>query len=666
MKRGLSIRIKILALVAAIVLIPTSLLTYLSQKTASEAIKDEIMKSIHENTNNIKGTVNMFLKTHEENLRSFSQNKSLISFLSSQRRDIGEMLGDLEWFKSLNSDIQSIYVATADKELYIVPEADLPDDFDPTTRVWYTNAVSKNDLIWTDPYLDAAVGNLVITVAIPVYDENNDILGVLGADISLEYMTGIINSFRIGDTGYYILSTNRGKIVTHPQQDKIGQPLATDVLREEAISGEYEGKMVYHYNGEDKYTAYTTIDKTDWKLFGTFNLSEIRKKTNAIVQSSIIATVLLITAGILMGVFLSNPIIRNIKRLVKDMNLIGNGDFTVRSKIRSKDEIGLLVQSLNKMTADLSSTMENIKKMSLDVSMSADSLAASAEESSATTEEISRTITEIVKVTEDQAYSTEDGLKKTTQLAENIQDVSSEIDKIIDVVKESNTLKEKGLNAVIVLKEKSDASNAASDEINSAILEMDKSAEQIGVIVETINNIAAQTNLLSLNASIEAARAGESGRGFAVVADEIRKLAEQSAEASRSIKSLIDNIQAKSKNAVNTVDESKKIIEAQNVAVAETQGAFNDISEMLQSISDNLLSISSLNEVMVGKKNEILSVMEAISASAEETSASTEQISASSVQQAAAIEEVAKTAEHLNILAQKLSEEISKFKIDEK
>jgi len=259
-----------------------------------------------------------------------------------------------------------------------------------------------------------------------------------------------------------------------------------------------------------------------------------------------------------------------------------------------------------------------------------------------------------------------DGLKKTTQLAENIQDVSSEIDKIIDVVKESNTLKEKGLNAVIVLKEKSDASNAASDEINSAILEMDKSAEQIGVIVETINNIAAQTNLLSLNASIEAARAGESGRGFAVVADEIRKLAEQSAEASRSIKSLIDNIQAKSKNAVNTVDESKKIIEAQNVAVAETQGAFNDISEMLQSISDNLLSISSLNEVMVGKKNEILSVMEAISASAEETSASTEQISASSVQQAAAIEEVAKTAEHLNILAQTLSEEISKFKIDEK
>jgi len=663
MKKGLSIKIKILILIIAIVLIPTSILTYISQKTASDAIGNEIKRSIKENTNNIKGTVNMFLKTHEESLRSFSQNRTLTDSLVSGRTDTGQMLESLEWFKSVNSDTQSIYVALANKELYIVPEVDLPDDFDPTTRAWYIDAIAKNDLIWSDPYLDAANGNLIITVAVPVHDDANNILGVIGADISLEYLTGIVNSFKIGDAGYYILSNNKGNIITHPQLEKIGQPLATDILRETAISGNYEGELYYHYNGEDKYTGYTTIDKVDWKLFGTFNLSEIRSKTNAIVRGSVIATIILVAAGISLGALLSNPIVRNIKKISKDISLVGNGDFTVKSNIRSRDEIGLLASSLNRMTDDLSKTMENVKNMSYQVSMSADSLAASAQESSATTTEISHTIGEITKVTEEQAYSTEEGLKKTTQLAENIQDVSSEIDKIIDVVRESNTLKEKGLNTVTVLKEKFDASKQASDDINSAILDVDKSAVEIGVIVETINHIAAQTNLLSLNASIEAARAGESGRGFVVVAEEIRKLAEQSAEASRGIKSLIDNIQTQSRNAVSVVDENKSIIEAQSAAVDDTRDAFNEISEMLQNINDNLSTISSLNDIMVSKKDEILATMESMSASAEETSAATQQISASSVEQMAAIDEVAKTAENLNQLAQALSAEITRFKI---
>lgn len=663
MKKGLSIKIKILTLIAAIVLIPTSILTYISQKTASDAIGDEIKRSINENTNNIKGTINMFLKTNEENLRSFSRNRSLVDSVVLVRNDAGKILEILEWFRSMNSDTQSVYVALKTGELHIVPEVDLPDDFDPTVRAWYTDAIAKNDLIWTDPYIDAANGNQIITVAVPVHDEANNILGVLGADISLEYLTGIINSFRIGDEGYYILSNNKGIIITHPQLDKIGQPLATDVLRHEAISGEFEGKMVYNYNGEDKYTAYTTIEKTRWKLFGTFTLSEIRRKTDAIVRSSLIATMILIAAGILTGALLSNPIVRNIKKISRDMSLIGNGDFTVKSSIRSRDEIGLLADSLNRMTDDLSKTMENVKNMSYQVSMSADSLAASAQESSATATEISHTIGEIAKVTEEQAHSTEEGLRKTTQLAENIQDVSLEMDKIIDVVSESDALKEKGLNTVTVLKEKFDASKLASDKLNSVILEVDKSAVEIGVIVETINHIAAQTNLLSLNASIEAARAGESGKGFAVVADEIRKLAEQSAAASRGIKALIENIQAQSRNAVIVVDENKNIIEAQSAAVEDTREAFNDISGMLQEINDNLSAISSLNEIMVRKKDEILGTMESISASAEETSAATQQISASSVEQMAAIDEVAKTAENLNLLAQALSNEISRFKI---
>jgi methyl-accepting chemotaxis protein len=662
LKKGLSIQFKILALLLSLIIIPTTVNAFVSFQFSSNTLGDEIKNSLGQTTEYIEDTLDLFFKNYEQGITILGDNQNIKTFLLRKQESVDAM-DAMEVYQKNHSEIQSIFLGTPKKEFFVFPKQQVPAGFDPTSRPWYQDAVNKNAVIWTEPYKDTGSGKLVVTVAKPVFDDSNNIIGVIGADLSLDKLTSMIVSFNIGEKGYFILTDTKGNIIAHPTAEKIGQPLATDILLKKAQSNEISGILDYNYNNADKHTNFTTIERTGWKLFGTFDYTEITNKTRVILQGSLMSTLLLILVAGFLAFFLSRPIIKGIKSVSNDMLTIGNGNFTVRSQIKSKDEIGMLSATLNKMAQELGSIMANVKSMASEVSSSSNSLAASSEESTATTDEISRTIQEIVRVTEDQAFNTEDGLKKTTQLADKIQGVSLEINRIASMVSDSSTLNEKGVKSVAVLKEASDASNAASYKVSAVIAEVDKSSGQIGVIVDTMSNIADQTNMLALNASIEAARAGESGRGFAVVADQIRKLAEQSASASNDIRKLANNIQAQSKNAVTTMDETKPVVAAQNNAVAETKAIFDQISKTILSLTDEVAVISELNDSMVQKKDEILSTMESISASAEETSASTEQIAASTHEQLAASDEVAKTAEQLNHVAQKLSEEVSRFKI---
>jgi methyl-accepting chemotaxis protein len=661
--KGLSIQTKILALLLFLIIAPSILLTGISYTISSNSLYSEIINSMESATLHMENTLNLFFKGYESAISTLASDEHLRTFSRQSASERQASSKILENYLQKYEDLNLVYFATSNNELYIYPPVDLGADFKPSERPWYQAAAAGKGPIWTDPMIDMATGSMIITVAEAVYNTNNEFVGVVGADLVLDELTQTINAFRIGQKGYFILTNDQGNIITHPQTDKIGQPLTTQVLREAAASGIPSGFKDYVYNGERKLAKYTTLERTGWKIFGTLNYSEISEKTSTILINSIIIMLIVIVTAILMGILFSRPIIKGIKTLSRDMGQISHGDFTVRSQVKSKDEVGLLSSTLSKMCEDLGGIITKIKGLANEVSDSSNILAATSEESTATTEEIARTIGEIVKVTEDQAYSTEEGLKRTTLLADIIQNISQEIQKISYMIKDSSTMSIKGKNSVIVLKEKAETAHQATAKMGDVVLQVDRSADQINVIVDTISAMASQTNLLALNASIEAARAGEAGRGFAVVAEEIRKLAEQSAEASNNIRDLIREIQTQSNNAVATMDDTKPIIEEQNKAVLETTSAFDEIYTMIEKLGEEIALINEMNENLLAKKDEILTTMESISASAEQTSASTQQISASTHEQLAATDEVAKTAEHLNLIAQNLAAEISKFKV---
>lgn len=661
-KKFFSISKKLIILLVVLILLPTISSGFISYQTASNITEEQIRVAANESISGIKENLTNFIRLQEENINILSQNMDFKEILSKQSDEMVYVYDALKGFKEGHKDILSIYIGLKNKGMHLYPEQKLPSGFDPTSRPWYQSAAKENKITWSDPYVDTGTGKLIVTVSIPVTNKNKELIGVLGADISLEHMSEFISGSKIGTKGYVILLDNKGVVLAHPDSSLLGKEIPIPELLE-AVKANEKGSKDYIYNQSKKCAFYGTLGYTGWKILGTFEYSEITAYTNSILVRTIVSAVIIVLIAIILGIFASRPMLQSIKVLSEDMLKIGNGDFTIRSNVKSSDEIGILAQTVNKMAEELGDLMRKIKATSMSVATSADSLAASSEETTASTEEISRTVVEIANATEDQAKSTENGLVKTTELAQNLQGISDGISEISSVATYSNTLNEKGLEIMEDLMEKTKENGIAAVQVTEVITEVDQSSQKIGVILGTISSIADQTNLLALNASIEAARAGEQGRGFAVVADEIRKLADQSSNATKNIRILVSEIQTKSQNAVATMKQVNPTVEAQGIAVTATQAIFNDISDTIFKLMEEVSGITDLNENMVKSKNDILSIMENISASAEQTSASTQQVAASAQEQLAGMEEVAKTAEQLNILAHDLNNEVMKFKV---
>ena len=213
------------------------------------------------------------------------------------------------------------------------------------------------------------------------------------------------------------------------------------------------------------------------------------------------------------------------------------------------------------------------------------------------------------------------------------------------------------------LVEKTEASNKSSKEIYNVVLNTSNSAKKIENASQMIRSIAEQTNLLALNAAIEAARAGEAGRGFAVVADEIRKLAEDSNKFTKEIEEIVAELIDKTNSAVTTMKEAAALTAAQTEGVEVTKNKFEGIAGAIEKTREALDMLNKTGEAMNRKKDEIIDIIQSLSALSEENAAGTEQASASVEEQTSSMVEIAGASEELAKLAEEMQKSISKFKI---
>lgn len=655
-----SIKSKLITVFVIVITLPLIILGTLSFNTTQKVLLRGYEQSNFELVKEIEYGVTNYMRTYENAVEVFVKTEAVTSILTDEGSK-DRIYSEFNAYLENHPEVLFLYLGTKDKQMIDPLWLDVDADYDPTSRPWYIEAVEADQLIWTEPYVDADTGQVIVSVASPVYNRSS-LVGVVAMDLAIDSLAEEMNGIKVGESGYPVLIDNTLKVLTHKDPEQIGDTLPVPEIND-ALSSSDQGIVNYKWEGNSKFATFKKIDSLNWYILVSMDNDEIKTQTRPIMTATIVIGAASLGFGIFIAITQARRFVKPILELDNLMNDVKNGDLTVRANVKSSDEMGRMANHFNIMLERFAEILNKSKTVAHRVSESAESLAASSEQVSASSEEVAKTIDEIAKGAGEQAHETVKGSQLIASLAEQIKELienSQVMSKVAQSVSEANT---HGSTVMVQLKDKSVENMESTYRIEKAIVELQRKSVEISSILETIKNISDQTNLLALNASIEAARAGEHGKGFSVVAEEIRKLAEESRTATEDIKQLVGEIQQEGQNSVLVMDEVKTRSTEQNEVVEAVDNVFENINSSTIEITKLITEVAAFVHRMNEDKINIVESIDHISEVAELSAASSEEVAASVQQQSAAIEEVAEAAGSLNELAETLQTEIDYFKI---
>lgn len=651
-----SLKKQILIPFLALIMISGMAISYMSYKNSIDLTTQELTGTTEEQVKSMNDSFEIFFQKTENQLDRIGK----YPIMSTYDRNLESIMDEFSYTQSSNSEINGIYLGTEkDGKAYIFPKTELPADYDPRQRDWYQSALKqKNKTIWTEPYTDQATNELVITAAKALYD-GNELIGVLGVDISIDTLVKMVNQTKFGETGYTVLLDKNGSFVTHPDKKKIQQDISKKNMFKKMKSE--SGSMIEEYDGQSRIIGYATNPNTGWRIAGLMDEHEVLVRASPMIIDIIITLLIVFTLTALSAIFITRSLTNPIKKLQESIRKMADGDFTSKNFISRKDEIGQLAEDTNLMTRNMSHMLGQVNNLSDKVSDSSMTLVASADENSAAANEVAMTMEQIAAGAIDQIEVGQNNEIAVKLLADKINDFEAQTSKMATESENMFKASENGITQVQGLKQQFNETSLISSKMSTAVKSLDARSNDISAIVKTISGIAGQTNLLALNAAIEAARAGEHGKGFAVVADEVKKLA---AQTEYSLKEISENIQAMQSDTTNTVhliDQVNQKIHHQDTSVTDTENAFSHIASIIANTFSNFDEIKKMMNDMVSEVTRMASNAEQLNSISQETAAGTEEVSASVEQTNASMEQLNALASELDALSQEMHKEIRKF-----
>lgn len=413
------------------------------------------------------------------------------------------------------------------------------------------------------------------------------------------------------------------------------------------------------------------INKNMDKLLGaTYN--EAVSLNNEITETNksarlFIFTVLIIIffLSIVITLFITMSITKPLAMLNSMMGQVADGDLTVdyKNKLKGKDEITNLAKSFMAMLNNLKTLVVQATENAATVATSSQQLMAGSQTATAASEEIALSMQQVATGAENQNGSLNDIKDTLYELAKGAEQTANSMQDISNEVSNVNKLSSNGKNDLDLIIKQMNVINETSQESVIKVKSLEEKSKAIQGIVDMITNISGQTNLLALNAAIEAARAGEQGKGFAVVADEIRKLAEQSANSTRDISTIVKEIQNEILYVINSIEKEEKNIEEGLMKVNTANESFDRILKGISEIIYRVQDVAAVSQQMSAGTDQVVNSIKSISDISGENAAISEEVNASIEEQTSTMEEVSASVTSLTELSASLLGTVSKFKV---
>ena len=542
-----------------------------------------------------------------------------------------------------SENIMATWISDLDTSSIIQSDGYISEEgWDVTGRGWYGCIETKQPIL-TEPYIDSSTGKLILSAAAPVIDDaDGTVLGAAGMDIALDHMTQLMSSYKIGRKGYVILLSDNGTYLYHPQNDLIEKNLTDSDISQNVIDAAASKEntfLRYQAEGVTKYGYLQHAEDIGYIVLSSMPLSEYY----AVLIMMVLALIILFAAGIALIAIRIRKSAARLTKPILDLNQtaqqLADGNLDVEVHITSKNEIGELGASFQKtvnrlkeyivyidetaevlaqladgklsiqLNHDYAGEFQKIKNALFHISDSMKQVMSGIHESS---ERVSIGATELA--TASQALA--DGAQ--TQ-ATSVEQLTTTTDMVTEQVESSRSKAESSAKATAQAAAMIEENQENMKNMMIAMHNIHETSQKVVGIIQTIEDIASQTNLLSLNASIEAARAGEAGKGFAVVADEIGKLALESSKAASTTKELIEI-------SMQEINKGNSIAEGAVSSLKESVNAISHVNEMIQETAENAaVQAENMEQLRTGIQ-EISHGVQDNSAASEETSATSEEL----------------------------------------
>ena len=594
MLKNIKIGKKLIFTAIIVLLLPIITLGLISIQKASDGLRVLEDEQLVNRTAEISGSIYNVLATEKKLAIDIAEREETKRALiikddlndQSERSDkLNKILYKIYNTKILGEDYESIIVLDSKG---IVRASSKPETVgvDLSTRTYFIAAMAGEVNMGT-PTLSKVTGEPIFTLAAPVYDEAEKIVGVAAIVVEMDFVWTIIKDSKIGATGYTFVSDADGMVIAHPDsslvfETRIDELNGMEEIHSRFIKGE-NGVQPYVYNGIPKTAGFASVPETGWGVFLTVTDKEFLAPAHEVRN-----TVFIVGAGgfiiaLIIFMLFAKTLTTPLRKGVQFAQEISEGKLYTDIDINQKDEIGMLADALKNMKGRLREVVSNVYSSSVQVTDGSAQLAQSSEQLS----------------------------QGATEQASNAEEVSSSVEQMGANIQQNTD------NAAQTEKISSQAAQDAEDGAE-AVLEAVEAMNEISEKIHIVGDIARQTNLLSLNAAIEAARAGEHGKGFAVVATEVGKLAAISQQAASDILEL----------ATQSVNKANNAGERIKAMVPDIRRTADLVSEISASSHEQNAGATQINQAML----QLDEVIQQNAAAAEEASSMSEELTSQAEQ----------------------------------